>query len=93
VSSPEWRDRAYHDAFERTLTGLGARRRVDPSFTVEDAEGVLRNLYVQEGNDWIGRGLLQDAVLEATIAAYEHYIAEWRAENAPPTGEAHERGA
>lgn len=83
MPSLEWRDRAYEEAFERTISGLDARRKADPSFSISDAEGVLRHLYVQEGNDWTGRGLLQDAILAATIAAYEHYIEAWRAESGP----------
>ncbi len=83
MSSLDWRDRAYDEAFERTISGLEARRRADPAFSIGDAEGVLKHLYVQEGNDWTGRGLLQDAVLAATIAAHEHYIEEWKAESEP----------
>lgn len=83
MSSLDWRDRAYDEAFERTIAGLDARRRTDPGFAVEDAEGVLRHLYNQEGLDMGSRGMAQEAALEATIAAYEHYINEWRAESAP----------
>jgi hypothetical protein len=34
-----------------------------------------------DGADWGGRGGVQDAVMAATIAAYEHFIARWQAEN------------
>jgi hypothetical protein len=74
LSKLEWRDRAYEEAYEGVLTGLEARRKADPSFTVADAEGTLKHLYIQEGNDWCPRGMLQDAVLAATIAAYEEFI-------------------
>jgi len=40
----------------------------------------LRHLYIQEGNDWCSRGMLQDAILAATIAAHEEFIEEWRKE-------------
>jgi hypothetical protein len=49
---------------------------------VEDLEGVLRHLYVMDGADWYGRGDVQDITMAATIAAYEHVIAEWKAGNA-----------
>jgi hypothetical protein len=84
LSSLEWRERAYEEAYERTIAGLDARRRADPAFAAEDAEGVLRHLYNQEGLDMGSRGPAQEAALAATIAAYEHYISEWRAESAPP---------
>jgi hypothetical protein len=83
MSSLEWRDRAYEEAFEGTIAGLDARRRADPAFAIEDAEGILRHLYNQEGLDMGSRGMAQEAVLAATIAAYEHYICEWRAGTSP----------
>jgi hypothetical protein len=33
--------------------------------------GMLEALYVQEGNDWLGRGEAEETVLSATIAAFE----------------------
>jgi hypothetical protein len=80
LSSIEWRDRAYEDSLETTLAGLEARRKIDPSFSITDAEGTLRYLYVQEGNDWCSRGMLQDAILAAQIAAHEQFIESWRNE-------------
>jgi hypothetical protein len=80
LSSIEWRDRAYEDSLETTLSGLEARRKADPSFTIADAEGTLRHLYILEGNDWCSRGMLQDAVIAAQIAAHEQFIESWRNE-------------
>ena len=80
MSNVEWRDRAYEENFDSTLRALEARRVVDACFRVEDAEGVLRALYVQEGNDDGSRGMLNEAVLAATIAAHEQFIAGWKAE-------------
>jgi hypothetical protein len=79
LSSLEWRDRKYEETLESILAALAARRRVDPTFMIEDAEGTLRHLYVQEGSD-PGRGPLQDAILGATIAAHEQFIDMWRKE-------------
>ena len=42
-------------------------------------EGVLQHLYHMDGADWVGRGEVQDITMAATIAAYEHFIAEWKA--------------
>jgi len=80
LASLEWRDRAYEESLESTLAGLESRREIDPSFTIEDAEGTLRHLYVLEGNDWCSRGMLQDAVIAAQIAAHEQFIETWRKE-------------
>jgi hypothetical protein len=79
-SSVEWRDAKYNEVFEEELRGLMRRRKSDPSCTVEDIERVLKNLYIMDGADWYGRGDVQDITIAATLAAYEHFIADWRAE-------------
>jgi hypothetical protein len=78
--SEEWRDIKYAETFEEELRGLERRRQLDPVCTAEDLEGILKNLYIMDGADWGGRGDVQDTVMAATIAAYEYFIAQWRAE-------------
>lgn len=78
-----WQDLKYHEIYEGTLEGLQRRRSIDPAFTLEDARRQLEQLYVLDGNDWLGRGELGDIVSMATIAAYEAFIARWSAEEAP----------
>jgi hypothetical protein len=80
-SSSEWQDRKYAETFEEELRGLERRRAADPNCTIADLEGILKHLYIMDGSDWLGRGGIQDAVMAATIAAYEHFIASWQAEN------------
>jgi hypothetical protein len=75
----EWRDIKYEETFEQELRGLRRRRESDPSCTPEDLEGTLRHLYIMDGADWGGRGDVQDTIMAATIAAYEHFIAQWKA--------------
>jgi hypothetical protein len=87
MSVTDWRDAKYDEVFTETLHGLEGRRHDDVCFTVTDAEGVLHHLYIQEGNDWLGRGELQDAILGATIAAYECFINAWKAAPQPPSNE------
>jgi hypothetical protein len=79
-----WRQRKYDEVFEQTCAQVELRRRHDPSFSLEQLEGILRTAYVDEGNDWVGRGAVQDIVLSATIAAYEHVLAEWRHRRGSP---------
>jgi len=83
MSSTAWKEATYDEKFEVTLRSLQRRRADDASFTVEDAKGVLKHLYIQDGNDWVGRGELQDIVMQATIEAYERFVAEWEASTAP----------
>ena len=79
--SADWREVKYAETFEAELRGLERRRAADPSCTVADIEGTLRHLYIMDGADQGGRGGVQDAVMAATIAAYEHFIARWKAES------------
>ena len=79
-SSIGWKDVKYEEIFEQELRGLKRRRGADPHCKVEDIEGLLQHLYIMDGADWYGRGDVQDIIMAATIAAYEHFIAEWKAE-------------
>jgi len=76
----EWREKKFEETFDQEVLGLERRRSYDPDCSVADLEGILENLYRMDGADWGGRGELQDTVMQATIAAYEHVIAQWRAE-------------
>jgi hypothetical protein len=79
IGAAEWRDIKYEETFEQELRGLERRRQYDPTLTIEDLKQMLQHLYNLDGMDWIGRGELQDTIMYATIAAYEHFIAEWEA--------------
>ena len=78
--SEEWRDTKYTETFEEELRGLERRRASDPACTVADIEGTLKHLYIMDGADWGGRGGVQDMTMSATIAAYERFISQWKAE-------------
>lgn len=78
-SSENWREIKYAETFEAELRGLERRRAADPLCTIEDIEGTLNNLYILDGADQDGRGCVQDTVMSATIAAYEHFISSWHA--------------
>ena len=79
-SSVDWKGIKYGEIFDQEVLGLVRRRKRDPLCTVEDIEGVLEHLYIMDGADWYGRGDVQDITMAATIAAYEHFIAQWKAE-------------
>jgi len=79
-SSVEWKDIKYEEVFEQEIRGLKRRRESNSGCTVEDIEGMLQHLYILDGQDWGGRGDVQDITMAATIAAYEHFIAQWKAE-------------
>jgi hypothetical protein len=76
----DWQDAKYAEVFEDEIRGLERRRLHDPSFTPHDLEMQLKQQYIIAGDDREGRGVLGDIVINATIAAYEYYAAEWKKE-------------
>jgi hypothetical protein len=78
--SEDWRDIKYSETFEEEIRGLKRRRESDPDCRVEDLEGILKALYIMDGADQGGRGDVQDTVMAATIAAYEHFISLWKSD-------------
>jgi hypothetical protein len=78
--SEEWQEIKYKEVFEQETTGLTRRLSADPECKVEDLEAILRNLYIMDGSDQGGRGVLQDTIMAATIAAYEQFIEKLAAE-------------
>ena len=83
----DWEERKYREVFEHVCSQLEARRLTDPAFTIQQAEGTLQTAYIDQGNDFIGRGAVVETVQSATIAAYEHVLAQWRDEEAAQTRE------
>ena len=86
MDSRQWREQVYQEAFEAVCADLQRRRATDEAFTTERLQGLLDSLYVSQGNDWTGKGLVQYLRLSATVAAHEHVLAEWRQERADGGG-------
>ncbi len=76
----EWEDQKYAEVLADETRFLERRRQNDPSCTLASLEGVLKNLYIHEGNNWDGRGAIQSVTMSATIAAYEQFIHNWKKE-------------
>ncbi len=76
MSIDSWKETTYDDTYSDTLKSLRRRLAEDSSFTIDAARGQLKHLYINDGNNWVGRGELQDIIVQAMIDAYEHYIAE-----------------
>jgi len=76
LSIDSWKETTYDDTYSDTLKSLRRRLAEDSSFTIDAARGQLKHLYINDGNNWVGRGELQDIIVQAMIDAYEHYIAE-----------------
>jgi len=76
LSTTAWKETSYDDTYSATFKSLQRRQADDPSFTIDAARGQLKHLYVNDGNNWVGRGELQDIIVQAMIDAFERYIAE-----------------
>ncbi len=76
----------FNEIYEKTFDQLEYRWNHDEDFSVGDLERQLEAFYVDEGNDWAGRGLPGQVVKSATIAATEAFLEHIRS-----SGRAHER--
>ncbi|MBN1242985.1 MAG: hypothetical protein JXA15_09825 [Spirochaetales bacterium] len=75
MSSIDWREAKYDETYEAVLKGLAKRRELEGDFGPDAVRGVLRHLYEQDGQDWVGRGEVANIDLAATIEAHEHFLA------------------
>jgi hypothetical protein len=75
----DWRDKLYEEVFEATCAQIEQRRTHDKAFGPADLRGLLETEYVALGNNWVGRGEVDEITRAATIAAYEHLLATWEA--------------
>ncbi|MGC9394176.1 MAG: hypothetical protein ACP5J4_04920 [Anaerolineae bacterium] len=80
VNGADFPEHVYRQTFEAIYAYLEERLCIDPTFTPEDIRQFLEDAYVRQGNNWIGRGVLEDKKLAAVIAAYESFLAKWEAE-------------
>ncbi|NIZ46399.1 hypothetical protein PVA44_06145 [Entomospira nematocerorum] len=77
-SSSDWEIQCFEDIFDAVYATIQKRREVDTSFVIEDLERQLEDLYLLDGHDWLGRGRVADLDMEASIAAMQQYLYEWR---------------
>jgi len=74
------REEKFNEIFEKTFDQLEYRYRHDESFSLRELEQMLETFYVDEGNDWTGRGMPGETVKSATIAATEAFLERLRSE-------------
>ncbi len=69
-------DNRYDEEFESVYNALDKMVLQDRDRAEPHIRGILKNMYIRQGNDWTGRGVIGDAGLSASIAAYECILAE-----------------
>jgi hypothetical protein len=74
----------YAQVLEDELGALERRMAPPTGETLADLEAQLQGLYANQGSDWLGRGVVGDITLGATIAAYEVFIATSKGASAAP---------
>ncbi|GFO68613.1 hypothetical protein GMLC_21920 [Geomonas limicola] len=69
-------DELYDSTFESVYEALVEMVRKDPRWALQQIRGILKSLYVRQGNDWSGRGVVSDTGIDASIAAHESILAD-----------------
>jgi DNA helicase IV len=73
--SNEWQEVKYDEVFEEEIRGLNRRLQSDSALKIDDLQAILNSFYILDGTDQGGN--LQNTILSARIAAYEHFITQW----------------
>ncbi|WP_142413036.1 hypothetical protein [Hathewaya massiliensis] len=68
----------YDLIFENAYNDFIKTMKEDPNYSIESLESLLESMYIVQGNDQLGRGSRHDISINATIAAAETVLYEWR---------------
>jgi len=69
-------DDLYHKAFDKTYRFLKPKSYENLDAEIRLLESAIENMLIYRGNDWGGRGEIQDIKLDASIAAAEALLFE-----------------
>ena len=72
-----WEEIKYDSVFTETYESLKYSLDNDENYSVSNLKDYLESLYVQQGNDWLGRGEVRDIDLNARISACEVLLSEY----------------
>lgn len=70
----------YDLIFENAYNDFIKTMKEDPNYSIENLESLLESMYIVQGNDQLGRGSRHDISINATVAAAETVLYEWRKE-------------
>ncbi|MFP4268884.1 MAG: hypothetical protein ACLFNZ_03710 [Spirochaetaceae bacterium] len=76
MSLTDWEQTRFNEIFDQTIHHIEKLREHDPEFSLKRLRGMLEAEYINQGNDWVGRGAVGHISSEATIAAYQQIIAQ-----------------
>lgn len=69
--------KTFDEAFDTVYANILHRKKNDSDFTKQGLKELLESLYVNQGNNWVGRSQTQDIINDATIAACEAVLYDW----------------
>jgi len=78
IRMSDWNDELYDEIYLSMLHYVEKRRRGDPGFTRKVLQEVLADAYRKQGSSWAGKSVIEDIREAATIAAFEHFLEEWK---------------
>jgi len=74
----DWDDTLYDEVHCSILHYLEKRRKEDPEFSRSVLKDILADAYKKQGLSWAGKSPVEEIKEAATIAAFEHYLTEWK---------------
>ena len=66
-----WQEEKQEEIKENILSYFHKQISEDPDATLHQVELELQDLYIREGNNLSGRGIVGDTIIQATIEALE----------------------
>jgi hypothetical protein len=73
----QWKEERYREVYDAVCTQL-EKQKAEGKLTKEQLRGLLESAYVNQGNDFAGRGEAMNITIDATVAAYECFLADWQ---------------
>ena len=73
MSNESWLEELYSKNYNDMLKSLESRFSEPSLSALEEITGLLNHYYVYQGNNWEGRGPVQEVSIEATINALEDF--------------------
>lgn len=75
----DYNEKKYNETFDLIYNSI-MRQKENGEISIESLEALLRDQYVHSDLDWIGRGEIKNTIIQATIAAIEAILFDWKAE-------------
>ena len=66
-----WQDKKSREIIDSIVSYYRQQVNYDPAGTITLVEQELVSQRIRQGNDWTGRGIVMDTVIDATLSALE----------------------